>query len=141
MLSVKRSLTAPATGGTVHDLTALLAASLDAASSKLKKGAEKPAKYDKLNDRQLKGLVDAHCGLYEGRLRRAGSATRLNAPASGIRVDECQKLLGIWRSIGTKLSQGNWRLRLTNSEVNEIRDAISSGDFDAMLRSFGDPPS
>jgi hypothetical protein len=50
-------------------------------------------------------------------------------------------LLGIWKSITVKLEQGNWRLRLTKSEVNEIVDACVSGDYDQTLRVTRDPPS
>jgi hypothetical protein len=92
-------------------------------------------RHDKLNDQQLKTLTDAHCRMYENRIRRA------NEGARGIRVDECQVLLGIWQSIEGKLQQGNWRLRLTKDEVAEIQDALDSGEYDALLAKAEDAPS
>lgn len=87
-----------------------------------------------LNERQVKALVDEHCGLYEKRLRRASESPF-------IRVDECNKLLAIWRSIGTKLTLDNWRFKLTRAEICEIEDAVSSGDYDAVLRAHQERPS
>ncbi len=92
-------------------------------------------RYDRLNDRQVKALADSHTGLYESRLRHANDGTQ------GVRVEECQRLLAIWRRIAIKVQQGNWRLRLETSEINEIKDALASGDYDDMLRACGDRPS
>lgn len=91
--------------------------------------------FEKLNDRQVRALADAHTSRYENLLRKAKEG------AKGIRAEECQVFLGIWRSIAKKLEQGNWRIRLTKQEVNEIRDAIISGDYDQTLRVTRDPPS
>lgn len=91
--------------------------------------------YEKLNARQVKALADDHCGMYEARLRHASEGHR------GIRVDECRALLALWRSIDAKLTQDNWRLRLTKAEVNEIRDALAEGSYDDMLGACQDPPS
>lgn len=92
-------------------------------------------KFEKLNERQVKALADDHCGMYESRLRHASQG------AKNIRVDECQMLLGLWRSIAAKLTQGNWRLRLTRAEINEIKEALDEGGYDDMLRACQDPPS
>jgi hypothetical protein len=91
--------------------------------------------FEKLNDRQVRALADAHVNRYENLLRKSKEG------AKGIRPDECKTLLGIWKSITVKLEQGNWRLRLTKSEVNEIVDACVSGDYDQTLRVTRDPPS
>jgi hypothetical protein len=91
--------------------------------------------FEKLNDRQVRALADAHVSRYENLLFKAKQG------AKGIRADECQVFLGIWRSIAKKLEQGTWRLRLTRQEINEIKDAIMSGDYDQTLRATQDPPS
>jgi hypothetical protein len=92
-------------------------------------------KFDKLNEQQMQALADAHCRMYENRIRQGESGFR------GIRVDECKTLLGIWKSISTKLGQGNWRIRLTKPEINEIQDALAAGDYDKLLQTTTDAPS
>lgn len=91
--------------------------------------------FETLNERQMRALADAHIRMYENRVRKAKQGFK------GIRLDECERFLGIWKSIGSKLGQGNWRLRLTRPEVNEIRDALASGDYDVTLNTMKDPPS
>ncbi len=92
-------------------------------------------RFETLNERQVRALADAHVHMYERRIHQAKSGF------AGIRVDECERLLALWKSVQGKLAEGNWRLRLTAPEINEIRDALISGDYDDMLDVTKDRPS
>lgn len=75
-----------------------------------------------LTEDQLRKLTEAHIGHFRALIRRGYDGDK------SVRMGECLRYVILWRSIQTKAYKG-----LTDREIGEIRDALTSGDYDELL--------
>lgn len=75
--------------------------------------------------KQILALADAHIKHFTLLILRHNDGTM-----KGVRVDECKKYIEVWSAIRNKGGDN-----LTKEERNEVFDAVSSGDYDKLLRS------
>lgn len=76
-----------------------------------------------ITDAQILKLAEDHVSRYNRML-----SSWIDNRNACIRPDECLSYLGIWMNIQNKGGR-----ELTALELNEVRDAIESGDYDGLL--------
>jgi hypothetical protein len=78
------------------------------------------------NEKMLE-LAGSHVSHFQNLIRRG----------QGIRIDECEMYLDIWRSVELKVNRalrdGRALDNLSVEESGEIQDAINCGDYDELL--------
>ena len=83
-----------------------------------------------LNWRQAKALAEDHVEQFQKKIDAHREGFR------GIRPEECKRYLEIWRGILLLATPERWdSASLAANEKDEIRDAISSGDYDGLINS------
>lgn len=78
--------------------------------------------YSTIPANKLVILANKHINMYRNRIR--------NASQGGVNVAECQRYSHIWEQV--RLVKGVWE-KIDQAGRNEIRDALDSQEFNAIL--------